>query len=792
MVGGIPGTNSPTVWFPYSDSLRNWLWDVKHFPNLFLAVGDRATILSSTDGYSWQPELPPDAATNSIFLGLGGKTNLAVAVGNAGTIITSAGTLQSVTVTNADGTLGTNQVNTLGIFWQAVAQPTVEDLQGIGVLGELFVACGGGGTILTSPDAVQWTKRPAPTTNFLSSVEAFPGGMVAVGKHGTILTSSDAMNWVARTIATTNWIYRVRYLNGRLVAVGQNGTILTSTDGAIWTPRTSGTTSWLNDVQYLGDSFFAVGNQGTLLSSPDAISWVSRDMITGKSLFGAAHDGGMLVTVGVEGIVLRSQIVPVGSIGPVLSAAPADVTVACDAVPAPTVLTASGGCDPSPVVTFREVRAAGVCPQTYTLIRTWTATDACSNQSSKTQTVTVRDTTPPVLSAAPGDITVSCDAGPPPPATLTATDGCDPDPVVTFGEVRTAGGCLQSYTLVRTWTATDACGNQSTKTQMVTIRDTTPPTLSAAPPDVTVSCDAIPPPATLTATDGCDPSPIVTFGEVRTAGMCPQSYTLIRTWTATDACGNQSTKTQTVTVRDTTAPVLSAAPPDAAVSCDAIPAPATLTATDSCDPNPVVRFNEVTSAGVCPQSYTLVRTWTATDACGNQSSKTQTLTVRDTTAPVLSAAPADVTVSCDAVPAPAILTATDSCDPNPSVKFGESKSAGVCPQSYTLVRTWTATDACGNQSSKTQTLTVRDTTAPVLSAAPADATVSCDAVPAPASLTAADNCDPNPSVRLDEAKTVGVCSQSYTLIRTWTATDACGNQSSKHRRSRSGTRQRRC
>ena len=96
--------------------------------------------------------------------------------------------------------------------------------------------------------------------------------------------------------------------------------------------------------------------------------------------------------------------------------------------------------------------------------------------------------------------------------------------------------------------------------------------------------------------------------------------------------------------------MLSAAPADATASCDAVPGPATLTATDNCDPNPTVKFNEVTSACVCAQSYTLVRTWTAIDTCGNQSSKTQTLTVRDTTAPVLSAAPADLTVSCDAVP----------------------------------------------------------------------------------------------------------------------------------------------
>src|SRR5262249_15252350 len=156
-------------WFALSDSTRNLMWDIKHFPNLFLAVGDLATILSSSDGFSWSTELPPDAATNSIFLGIGGKTNLAVAVGSGGTIITSAASLQSVISTNADGTLSTNLVNTLGIFWQTANSPTTQDLQGIGVFGDRFVATGGAGTILTSPDAVAWTKRASPTTSFLSS-----------------------------------------------------------------------------------------------------------------------------------------------------------------------------------------------------------------------------------------------------------------------------------------------------------------------------------------------------------------------------------------------------------------------------------------------------------------------------------------------------------------------------------------------------------------------------------------------------------------------------------------------
>jgi hypothetical protein len=475
----------------------------------------------------------------------------------------------------------------------------------------------------------------------------------------------------------------------------------------------------------------------------------------------------------------KTQVITVlDRTAPVLSSAPANVTVECDAIPAPATLTATDNCDAAPVVTYTESRANGNCPSNYTLTRVWTATDACGNASSKTQVITVQDTHAPVLSAAPANVTVECDAVPT-AAILTAADNCDAAPVVTYNEVRTNGTCANSYTLTRVWTATDACGNASSKSQVITVLDRTAPVLSAAPVNVTVECDAVPTPATLTATDNCDAAPVVTYAETRTNGNCPSNYTLTRVWTATDACGNASSKTQVITVLDRTAPVLSAAPANVTVECDAVPIAATLTATDNCDAAPVVTYNEVRTNGNCPSNYTLTRTWIATDACGNASSKSQVITVLDRTAPVLSAAPVNVTVECDAVPTAAILTATDNCDAAPVVTYTQTRTDGACPNSYTLTRTWTATDACNNASSKTQTITVLDRTAPVLSAAPVDITVECDAVPIAATLTATDNCDAAPVVTYAQTRTDGTCANSYTLTRTWTATDACGNGSSK-------------
>ncbi|MFV5700227.1 gliding motility-associated C-terminal domain-containing protein, partial [Flavobacterium sp. ZT3R17] len=416
----------------------------------------------------------------------------------------------------------------------------------------------------------------------------------------------------------------------------------------------------------------------------------------------------------------------------------------------------------------------GNCASNYTLTRTWTATDVCGNTVSKAQVITVQDKTAPVLSEAPADVTAECSAVPA-AATLTATDNCDAAPVVTFKEVKTDGNCASNYTLTRTWTATDVCGNTVSKAQVITVQDKTAPVLSEAPADVTAECSAVPAAATLTATDNCDAAPVVTFKEVRTDGNCASNYTLTRTWTATDVCGNTASKAQVITVQDKTAPVLSEAPADVTAECSAVPAAATLTATDNCDAAPVVTFKEVRTDGNCASNYTQTRTWTATDVCGNTVSKAQVITVQDKTAPVLSEAPADVTAECSAVPAAATLTATDNCDAAPVVTFKEVRTDGNCASNYTLTRTWTATDVCGNTASKAQVITVQDKTAPVIATLPEASTVSCSAVPTFAIATATDECGSSVTLTSEDVTTNGQCAGSYSITRTWTATDACGN-----------------
>ena len=303
--------NQPYFWLTPFDSIRNFLWDVVRLPSLYVSVGDFGTVMTSGNGVDWTLELVPQAATNTTLLGVGGDTNLLLAVGSGGTVLWSPNWLTNIVVTNTDMSVSTQTVSTLGVFWFEQPPPVPYDLQGVTVLSNsLYVITGDRGTVLTSQTGTSWTAQSAKNTNLLSSITTWPGGLVAVGDNGTVLTSPNGTQWMTRDAGTTNWLYRVRWLNGTLIAVGQNGTLLTSTDGINWSNRVSGTSAWLNDATFIQDSWFVVGFSGTVLTSTNLTDWVNRGTLTRKALFSAATDGQQLVAVGVEGVILRSQVVP--------------------------------------------------------------------------------------------------------------------------------------------------------------------------------------------------------------------------------------------------------------------------------------------------------------------------------------------------------------------------------------------------------------------------------------------------------------------------------------------------
>src|SRR5262249_16673187 len=144
---------------------------------------------------------------------------------------------------------------------------------------------------------------------------------------------------------------------------------------------------------------------------------------------------------------------------------------------------------------------------------------------------------------------------------------------------------------------------------------------------------------------------------------------------------------------------------DATIDCPNAPVFTPPTATDTCDPSPqVVEVSDVTVPGACAGTYTRTKTWKAVDACGNQSAtKSQAITVRDITAPVITECPlANINVhaapgGCNSGPVNYSATATDACDGAVTPVFSIPSGSTFPPGTTTVMVT--ATDACGNSSS---------------------------------------------------------------------------------------------
>lgn len=313
---------------------------------------------------------------------------------------------------------------------------------------------------------------------------------------------------------------------------------------------------------------------------------------------------------------------------------------------------------------------------------TWTFADSQGNRSTQTQAVHVHDTHAPLPDAASlPDVTGECSATI--NAIPTAADNCSAaiNGTTTDPLVYTEQG---TYTV--TWHFKDAVGNESTQTQKVIVKDTTPPQLDV-PADVTVgtgpdatSCSTIVTDATIgtaTASDNCGLQSLVRSG-VPLGNVFPVGTTTI-TYMAKDIHGQVTTGTQKIKVVDNTQPVLNVpanitvATAADATSCTAFIANALLTptASDNCgiDPNSFTRTG-VPAGNNFPVGTTIV-TYTVKDIYGNISSGTQTVTITDGTLPVINGKtmtlwPPDhqyVTIRI----ADLIASATDNCDPNVSL-----------------------------------------------------------------------------------------------------------------------------
>lgn len=179
-----------------------------------------------------------------------------------------------------------------GITWTARPTGVTSMLQDVAWKDGVFVAVGSAGTVLTSADGATWTPQAAPVAGWpeINGVAASGGRFVAVGSRyiastgdyvSLILTSADGLSWSEVLPTQTVSLNRVVWSGDRFVAVGSStggsnasAVSLVSTDGLTWTryPVGAGTIAVLYDLAWSGSQFVAVGYAGAA-RSPDGMSW---------------------------------------------------------------------------------------------------------------------------------------------------------------------------------------------------------------------------------------------------------------------------------------------------------------------------------------------------------------------------------------------------------------------------------------------------------------------------------------------------------------------------------------
>ena len=430
-----------------------------------------------------------------------------------------------------------------------------------------------------------------------------------------------------------------------------------------------------------------------------------------------------------------------------------------------------------------------------------------------------------------------------------------------LGTVTTDGGGAWSYTTAAlangshslTATATDAAGNTSaaSATLNVTVDTAAPntPAIVAFSSDSGTVGDGITNDSTLTLTGTAEANSTVRvydgatlLGQTTADGSGAWSYTTATlangshsfTTAATDAAGNTGAASASLTVTvdavPPSSPAIAAFSSDTGTVGDGITADNTLTLTGTAEANSTVKVYDgatllgtvtadgsgawsCTTAALANGSHSL--TATATDAAGNTSAASATLSVTVDTAapssPAIAAFSTDTGMVGDGITSDSTLTLTGTAEANSTVKvydgatlLGQTTANGSGAWSYTTAAlangthslTATATDAAGNTSAASAALSVTVDAAPpnspAIAAFSSDTGTVGDGITADDTLTLTGTAEANSTVKIYDGATLlgqttadGSGAWSYTTAAlangshslTATATDAAGNTS---------------
>lgn len=341
----------------------------------------------------------------------------------------------------------------------------------------------------------------------------------------------------------------------------------------------------------------------------------------------------------------------------------------------------------------------------------------CQFEMSTEVSITVEDNTLPTAVAQ--DITIQLDVDGNASISVEDIDNGSSDncnSTITLSIDKTDFTCADLGTNTVTLTVTDGANNQATTTAIVTVEETTLPTVVAQ--DITIQLDATGN-ASISAidldngsSDNCSAFEDLVFSLDQTEFTCADIGPNTLTFTVTDASGNVASTAVVVTVEDVTGPTVITQ--DITVALDANGA-ATISATDvdngsSDECLAAITMTLSQSTFNCNDLGANVVTLAVTDESGNQSSAEATVTIVDLIEPTIVAqnvtARLDGSGNISVDPAFINTTSFDNCSLN--LTFALSQTDFDCSHIGANTVSFSATDESGNTSTQEVIITVEE------------------------------------------------------------------------------------
>ena len=514
---------------------------------------------------------------------------------------------------------------------------------------------------------------------------AYPGGVGAffAGTPNKLTSSTTADLIISQAVPTVSWSNPQRIVYGTPLSATQLNATASVPGAFVYSPR-AGTVLSVGPTQALSVTFTPADtvNQSTVTAavvlsvvpatpnltlahnvfpyrmveatgSDSLVSWtapVATDAMSRTLPVACSPRTGSLFSLGSTTVACSAADAVGNAVTATFAVTVRDTTPPTVAVPDHMTAEASGpaGAIVTYIILATDVvsrvvpavcvpESGGTFPYGATSVNC-TATDNSGNSTTKSFSVTVRDTTPPTLllpSATRVEATGATGA-----AVSFAASAVDAvDGTVPVDCVPASGTVLAIATTTVTCSAVDQHGNATSGSFKVTVRDTTPPTITGLRGDLAVEA---------TGPDGARASWTVPVGSDTVSGSlpapcAPASGTTFPlgpttvTCSSADAAGNAVTATFVVKVLDTTPPNLFGIPHDltlGSISPNGTPANWTMpTAADTVD-GPLAVVCSTASGSAFALGSTIV-TCSATDAHGNRATAKFNVTVQDPTPPVI-------------------------------------------------------------------------------------------------------------------------------------------------------------